>query len=392
MKFSLIIEGQLSNPTPERERQLILDNLTQCVYAEQVGFDRIWSVEHHALKWFSHMSAPEVFLSAVAAKTERIRIGHGVVCMPFGYSHPIRVAERAAMLDILSQGRLDLGAGRGGSAQEMSLFSVNPDDTYPQLEEALRIIGSCWREDTFTYHSERLNIEPPPDGTPHSILPRPVQFPHPPLYMACTRADTVRRAAKYGVGALAFGFGGPEDVRRQREMYDEEKAVRADETLVSPGVVNDEFVALCPTLTLDDHDEAVRLGARGQRFFGESITHWLVGGRPAPSETMEHDDNVKIMHERRAEALEIEDHDLRTVTAANFNIDHAYGNADRAIEYVKELADAGADEIMCMISMGTIPHDTNMETIRQWGERVIPQFRTVAVEHPLVAKMADLRA
>jgi hypothetical protein len=90
---------------------------------------------------------------------------------------------------------------------------------------------------------------------------------------------------------------------------------------------------------------------------------------------MERDDNIKIMAERRADAMQIEDPDLRTVTASNFNIDHAYGNADRAIEYVKELSTAGADEIMCMISMGTIPHEVNMETIRQWGEKVIPHFR-----------------
>jgi alkanesulfonate monooxygenase SsuD/methylene tetrahydromethanopterin reductase-like flavin-dependent oxidoreductase (luciferase family) len=389
MKFSIIIEGQLSDPTPERERQTIRDNITQCVYAEEVGFDRIWAVEHHALKWFSHMSAPEVFLSAVAARTSRIRIGHGVVCMPFGYSHPIRVAERAAMLDIISNGRLDLGGGRGGSLQEMSLVGVNPDDSYPQLEEALKVIGRAWREDTFEYHSDRLNVASPPENAPHTILPRPVQMPHPPLYMACTRADTVRRAASYGVGALAFGFGGPEDVRRQREMYDESRANRTEDTLVSPGVTNDEFVALCPTLTLDDHDEAIRLGARGQRFFGESITHWIVPGRPAPAQDMENDDNVKIMTERRADALRIEDPDLRTVTAANFNIEHAYGNADRAIEYVKELEAAGADEIMCMISMGTIPHEINMETIRQWGQNVIPHFRAtngkVSVQHTTTA-------
>jgi alkanesulfonate monooxygenase SsuD/methylene tetrahydromethanopterin reductase-like flavin-dependent oxidoreductase (luciferase family) len=375
MKFSIIIEGQLADPTPERERQTVLDSIEQCVFAEQVGFDRVWAVEHHSLKWFSHMSAPEVFLGAVAARTTRIRIGHGVVCMPFGYNHPIRVAERAAMLDVISGGRVDLGAGRGGSLQEMSLVGVNPDDTYPQLEQALKIIGRAWREETFEYHSDLIDIASPDGNAAHSILPRPVQTPHPPLYMACTRADTVRRAASYGAGALAFGFGGPADVRRQREMYDEVIASRTPETLVSPGITNDDFVALCPTLTLDDHDEAVQLGARGQRFFGESITHWLIPGRPAPAEHMERDDNIKIMAERRADAMQIEDPDLRTVTASNFNIDHAYGNADRAIEYVKELSTAGADEIMCMISMGTIPHEVNMETIRQWGEKIIPHFR-----------------
>ena len=89
----------------------------------------MWAVEHHSLVEYSHMSAPEIFLTAVAAKTSRIRVGHAAVCMPFGYNHPARVAERAAMLDIISDGRLNLGAARGGTAQEMSLCGVDPELT-----------------------------------------------------------------------------------------------------------------------------------------------------------------------------------------------------------------------------------------------------------------------
>ena len=126
MKFSMIFEAQLNHPTAEHEHQVIRDCVDQAVAGEEVGFDRVWAVEHHSLKWYAHMSAPETFLAYVAAKTERIRIGHGVVCMPFGYNHPVRVAERAAMLDVLSGGRLDLGAGRGATLQEMSLCGVDP--------------------------------------------------------------------------------------------------------------------------------------------------------------------------------------------------------------------------------------------------------------------------
>ena len=111
MKFSMIFEAQVEYGTPDVERQQILNCIDQAVYAEEVGFDAVWAVEHHALVEYSHMSAPEIFLSAVAAKTTRIRVGHAAVCMPFGYNHPVRVAERAAMLDVISGGRLNLGAG-----------------------------------------------------------------------------------------------------------------------------------------------------------------------------------------------------------------------------------------------------------------------------------------
>src|SRR6185295_14161254 len=152
----MIFEAQVADANPEGERRVIHECVEQAVLAEEVGFDRVWAVEHHCLKWYAHMSAPEIFLTWVAAKTSRIRIGHGVVCMPFNYNHPVRVAERAAMLDILSDGRLDLGAGRGATRQEMSLCDVDPKRTYEEVEEALRMIGAMWQRDTFEWDSETL--------------------------------------------------------------------------------------------------------------------------------------------------------------------------------------------------------------------------------------------
>ena len=102
MKFSMIFEAQVEYGTPDVERQQILNCIDQDVYAEQVGFDAVWAVEHHALVEYSHMSAPEIFLSAVAAKTSRIRVGHAAVCMPFGYNHPVRVKARPSVASIMA--------------------------------------------------------------------------------------------------------------------------------------------------------------------------------------------------------------------------------------------------------------------------------------------------
>jgi alkanesulfonate monooxygenase SsuD/methylene tetrahydromethanopterin reductase-like flavin-dependent oxidoreductase (luciferase family) len=316
------------------------------------------------------MSAPEVFLPFVAARTSRIRIGHGVVCMPFGYNHPVRVAERAAMLDVLSGGRLDLGSGRGATLQEMSLCGVDPDSTYAEVEEALRMIGAMWGKDEFEWHSDRFDI------APHPVLPRPVQTPHPPLYMACTKQNTVELAASYGIGALVLGFAGVDEVAHLNRLYREAIEKRTGDRFVSP-VVNDHFSALCPTITLDDGDEAYKVGARGQRFFAESIAHWY-GSGPPPAEDTEDDDNVaaiKADAERMIARLHEANVPITPSTGATFNINHAYGTADQAVEYVERLEAAGADEIMCMIQMGTIPQEVCLETIRQWGDKVIPHFR-----------------
>ena len=372
MQFSMIFEAQMADPSVGNERRVIRDCVEQAVYAEAMGFDRVWAVEHHCLKWYAHMSAPEVFLTWVAARTERIRVGHGVVCMPFHYNHPIRVAERAAMLDILSNGRLDLGAGRGATLQEMSAMGVDPAQTYLEVEEALRMIGSMWQDpDRFEWHGELLQV------AEHPVLPRPVQLPHPPLYLACTKDETVTLAAEYGIGALVLGFSGPDDVAALRRRYADTIASRSTKRFVSTRV-NDHFSALCPTIVLDDADAALQVGARGQRFFAEAIAHWY-GGGPPPEVGDEDADQVAEIDkakERMIAHLHEAKIPVRPNSGATFNlVEHAYGSWRDAIAFAERLEDAGADEIMCLIQMGTVPQAACLETIRQWGEHVIPHFR-----------------
>lgn len=378
MQFSMIFEAQMADASIGHEHQVLRDCVEQAVLAEVTGFDRVWAVEHHCLKWYAHMSAPEVFLTWVAARTERIRVGHGVVCMPFRYNHPIRVAERAAMLDVLSSGRLDLGAGRGATLQEMSAMGVDPNQTYLEVEEALRMIGSMWRGDaeSFEWHGELLQV------AEHPILPRPVQMPHPPLYLACTKADTVNLAAEYGIGALVLGFSGPDDVADLHRRYEETIATRSKKRFVS-SEVNNHFSALCPTIVLDDADAALQVGARGQRFFAEAIAHWY-GGGPPPRAGAEDDDQVAEIgsaRERMVAHLHEAEIPVRPNSTATFNlVEHAYGSWRDAIAYVERLEAAGADEIMCLIQMGTVPQAACIETIRQWGEHVIPHFRKKRAE------------
>jgi alkanesulfonate monooxygenase SsuD/methylene tetrahydromethanopterin reductase-like flavin-dependent oxidoreductase (luciferase family) len=377
MKFSMIFEAQVEFGTPDVERQQILNCVDQAVFAEEMGFDGIWAVEHHSLVEYSHMSAPEIFLAAVAAKTSRIRVGHAAVCMPFGYNHPVRVAERAAMLDIISGGRLNLGAARGGTAQEMALCGVDAELTVPQLKEALTFIGHCWRDDTIEWDSDLLKIHPPENRPPHTVVPRPVQQPHPPLFLACTNPETVKRAASYGVGPMVLGFGGPEVIGGMREMFDEERATRDPAEVVSPGNINDEFVALCPTFLMEDREEALTVGARALRFFAEAITHWAAPNGVAPARGTDKVDNISYMREHLDAAYEAVARGDAPESAASllYSLDHALGDADTAIAYVQRLADAGVDNVMCLIQMGTLTQDQQLETISIFGEKVIPLFR-----------------
>jgi alkanesulfonate monooxygenase SsuD/methylene tetrahydromethanopterin reductase-like flavin-dependent oxidoreductase (luciferase family) len=275
----------------------------------------------------------------------------------------------------VSDGRLDLGAGRGATLQEMSAMGVDPDRTYAEVEEALRMIGSMWRgdngEDDFEWHGELLQV------APHPILPRPVQLPHPPLYLACTKRDTVNLAAEYGIGALVLGFSGPDDIAGLRKIYDEGIAARTGKRFVS-SVVNNHFSALCPTIVLDDKAKAFQVGARGQRFFAEAIAHWYGGGPPPDPGAESADQRAELEHSRDAMVAHLHEAQIPVKPNEMFTynlVEHAYGDWKDAIAYAERLADAGADEIMCLIQMGTVPQAACIETIRWWGEKVIPHFR-----------------
>jgi alkanesulfonate monooxygenase SsuD/methylene tetrahydromethanopterin reductase-like flavin-dependent oxidoreductase (luciferase family) len=302
-----------------------------------------------------------------------------VVCLPFKYNHPVRVAERAAMLDLLSGGRLDLGGGRGATEREKSMCGVDPDSTYAELDESLRIIAKAWQDDLLEWNGPLLKVGPA------SVLPRPVQTPHPPLFLACSRADTLKLAADYGVGALVLGFAGVDETIRMRQLYETARQERDGSKFVST-VVNDHFAALVPTIVLDDGEAAIQIGARGQRYFAQGITHWY-GNGPEPIQDTEDQDNVvEIRKDRERLVARLHESEIpmdvekglvsQDRGGRTFNAEHAYGTVDVAVSYVEQLAAAGVDEVMCLIQMGTIPQEVCLETIRQWGEKVIPKFRS----------------
>src|ERR671919_515146 len=180
MRFSLFYEHQLPRPwSEESERRLLEDALEQIMVAKRAGFDRIWEVEHHFLEEYSHSSAPEVFLAAASQRTERIRLGHGIVQLPHAVNHPARVAERIATLDLVSGGRVDFGTGESSSAAELGGFGVDRTQKRAMWEDAIEAIAHMFVEDPFAGWESRYLRMPP-----RNVVPKPVQKPHPPLWGA----------------------------------------------------------------------------------------------------------------------------------------------------------------------------------------------------------------
>lgn len=374
MKFSLIYEAQTADATREGDHKVFLDILEQALLAEELGFDVVWAVEHTALTYYAHMSAPETFLAFLAGRTSRIGIGHGVVCLPPAMNHPVKVAERIATLDILSGGRVHFGIGKGGTQQEAGTFGYDLAELRPMIDESMYLIPKIMVQDEIEHHGTYIDLPRRP------IHPKPLQDPHPPMYMACTHKESTHNAGSRGIGALVLGFGGPDEVARKNEVYRAAWANRRPEDQV--GFRPTEHVAaLCPAIVLADGTQARKIGVRGQRFFMETIAHWSTGGQLPDwaswsDEQLETRDKagqqVIVKTNFGSEEIEVDFSDVRTEL---MNPNHAYGTVDDCIGYVQRLIDTGIDEVLFLNQMGTVPQWAMMETIRNIGEHVIPYFR-----------------
>lgn len=266
MKFGLFFELSVPRPLSRDLEQAAIGNaLEQARVADELGFDTAWVVEHHFLEEYSHSSAPEVFLTAIAMQTQRIRIGHGaVVCVP-GINHPVRIAERCAMLDILSKGRLEVGTARSSTWTEVGGFGVSPDITKVSWDEYVHAIPKMWTQDAFSWDGVTFSM---PE---RNVLPKPFQDPHPPLWVAVTTPGTEMDAAERGMGCLgvsANSFSAQEQtVKRYRQ------AIRNCQP-VGPRV-NDQVAGMNYLFCHEDRKQAAKVGLEMVRNFNFLNTHQL---------------------------------------------------------------------------------------------------------------------
>ncbi|MCZ6711697.1 MAG: LLM class flavin-dependent oxidoreductase [Gammaproteobacteria bacterium] len=212
MKFGIFYELQLPKPwNKDSEYKLFNDALDQIELADKLGFDYAWEVEHHFLEEYSHSSAPEVFLAAASQRTKNIRLGHGIIQLPT--NHPARVAERVSTLDLVSNGRVELGIGEGSSVTELHPFDRRFRDKRAVWEDAMRAMLPMFWKEGWEYHGEYF------DFPLRNVIPKPRQTPHPPLWVACSQMDTIKMAGHRGLGALGFSFVDPESARAWCHAY-----------------------------------------------------------------------------------------------------------------------------------------------------------------------------
>jgi alkanesulfonate monooxygenase SsuD/methylene tetrahydromethanopterin reductase-like flavin-dependent oxidoreductase (luciferase family) len=375
MRFGLFYEHQLPRPWHEDSEYTLMQNaLEQCAFADRLGIDAVWEVEHHFLEEYSHSSAPEVFLAAVSQRTEHMRLGHGIVQTPPGFNHPARIAERIATLDLISGGRVDFGSGESSSEAELGGFLIDPAEKRAMWEEGLRVALRCLTENPFTGHAGRFVTMPP-----RNVVPKPRQKPHPPVWVACSRRDTIHLAARKGIGALTFAFIDPEEARH---WIDEYHATLATEGVPIGDAVNPNVACVSTFMCHPDENEALRRGLEGANFFGYSLAHYYIFGRHQPGVS-----DVWAEYQRRrgehgfdptAVAAAAQHGDrlgAKVVQGGIVGIRGAVGTPAQIREYLRRYEEAGVDQVIFVSQAGKNRHEHIMESLELFGREVLPEFK-----------------
>lgn len=361
MRFDLFYELAVPDFTGLNDRQVFTQSLDEIALADGAGFEGVWLVEHHFYHQYSHSSAPETFMGAITQRTERMRIGHGIVLLPF--KHPVMVAERVATLDVISGGRIDVGVGRGLSPLEYEAFGGLMEESRARVDESVEILRRCWADRPFSFDGRFWSL-PEID-----VVPKPLQKPHPPLWTAAVTPDTFVRAADQGFGVLAGPFKPLFMVAEDRDRF----AARCLELGRDPRQLG--FGMTLGVVVHEDHARAREIAERNIRWFYEQLLR-LTG--PALERGGE---SYRYYREELAtlRALTGGTPSLDALDAAGMVI---AGSPEYVIDRFRKLANTGIDHVLCAVAAGGVPHADALHTIELMGEHVIPALRETTAPEP----------
>lgn len=395
MIFDLFNELQRPGPfSPDHEHRALFDGIEQAKAADRAGFGCWWMVEHHGSMEFSYSSAPELVLTAIAQHTQRIHLGHAGVLSPFKINHPVRVAERAAVLDHLSGGRLELGLARSGGT-EWETFGIAAEQTRDELTEAFHAIPKMWTDDVFSWDSELLHVPP------RNIVPKPMQQPHPPLWQTSSTLDSFRLAGQLGIGVLATTLLAPmSKLTDLLAAYDD--GLAEGRPPVGKFVNNQRgvftFVHVAETM-----EEAIMSGAAeaamwyvnaAPQVFSVPRKLWLdsirglkksndvsraraVATREEVIGEIDLDDPhpvIRLMN-RLLVGQKVDPHEAFEVLRPLDSV--IIGDPAECQRKIQKFVDAGVDRLMCLMQFGALTHKQVMRSIELTGKYLVPAYKPV---------------
>ncbi|HET6948043.1 MAG TPA: LLM class flavin-dependent oxidoreductase, partial [bacterium] len=357
-RFGMFIGLQLPRPWQEGDEwRLFTDALEQVELGDRLGIDFVWAQEHHFLEEYSHSSAPEVFLAACSQRTRRIRLGHGIAVMSPRFNAPARVAERLATLDLLSGGRVEWGTGESGTRLELEGFGVDFVDKRPAWTEAVRETARMMCMEPYPGFVGRFFAMPP-----RNVVPKPLQKPHPPLWAACSNRDSLKLAARLGVGALTFAFANADEARFWVEDYYE--TFKRECTPIGRAV-NPNVAMLTGFMCHDDEATARAQGVPGAQFFAFGLGHYWRDGRHVPGRL---DLWREFNQEPQSEAEAIDRHRHKAGMGG-------IGTPAQLREHFRAYEEAGVDQLILLQQCGNYRQEHVCTSLELFARSVLPEFR-----------------
>lgn len=370
------------------EHTLIEETLEQAELADELGYGCWWQVEHHGAVEFSYSSAPELMLTTIAQRTKNLRVGHSAVLSPHRFNHPIRIAERAAFLDHLSDGRLELGLARS-TVPEWRLFNIDGDETRAQMQQSFELIPKLFTQSNLDWQSTDFEIQN------FTLTPKPLQKPHPRLWQACSGPLSFEQAGRNGVGALANTLW--RSVEQVEEIIQSYKAGIAQCENPVGAEINDQIAFFTFVHCIEDGDAELSRAAAGAAawYTNTSLTFFEAresflrrarelkaasdeaGGDLTGSflETGEDAESTRaqLLHARIMEGESIPDEEVFEVLSEQQSL--IVGDQQTCLEKMKRYEEIGIDRLMCFQQVGQIRHAEVMRSIRLIGE-LIPEFHS----------------
>jgi alkanesulfonate monooxygenase SsuD/methylene tetrahydromethanopterin reductase-like flavin-dependent oxidoreductase (luciferase family) len=356
MKFGIFYEHQIPRPWDvHSEYRLFNESLEQIELADQLGFDYAWEVEHHFLEEYSHSSAPEVFLGAASQRTKNIRLGHGVIQLTT--NHPARVAERVSTLDLVSHGRVELGLGESATTAELHPFGRRFRDKRAVWEDAVRAFIPMFGDAPVEYHGEYF------DFPLRNVIPKPLQKPHPPLWVACSQRDTIEAAGRWGMGALGFQFVSADEaqawVHAYYNAFTRKQEKLADyETNANIAVVSGFMCA--PT------DEEAHVKAEGWTFFAFALRFYATHAPGQPGE-------INLWEEYQA---------FKASDAGKaMHAGGLVGSPETIRKRLRKFESSHVDQVILLNQAGKNTHADICDSLELFAKEVMPEFHERDGEH-----------
>lgn len=362
MRFDLFYELSVPAFGGRSETEVYHQTLEELALAETLGFTTAWLVEHHFMPEYSHSSSPELFLAAASQRTRQLRLGHAIVPLP--YNHPVRVAERLATLDVLSQGRVEFGFGRGFSPKEYASFGVDMGDSRSVTREAFDIIRGSFAPGPLSYQGRHFRLDEV------TLLPRVVQSPHPPLWTAAVSPESFELAAELGVGALVGPFKPwfmvREDIKRYRRAWVQHHGPLHDMAAARAAGLNPRVGMTVGLFCLEDGDEARRLARDGISWF---YRHLLGQTRPILEKLYASYEYYRKVG--RLAGLVDKAINLSVLEALGMVI---VGDPAHCIRKLRSLQEAGVDHVLCAVGAGVLPSEAVQRSMHVLARDVMPAF------------------